>query len=400
MPSESILLLFLLPDLLAVAPSPLFITCPRGPLTLYATVNASTSFLLRHHLHYLNFSISTELAYNSKPAAMAQEQSLADSYFPRLSLDSPNTQHGSPQTSAEQTVRSSPVAPQPLPSTKLNSAQASPIVPISVPKSIDTRADRPSVSQRKFQTERPLPAKRASLLHAMRRQTGIVPKAQYASAWASDSDDDLSSSSSEDETALVNTAPRTPNVGDGQNESDGTILARSRSKSEKRGSSSWFAFGNESSRARGKVSRRDGRLNLSIRETGGKGYLAKSLGATIQKIAASKQGEEQPLSPLREEGAQPRPGLPHTSTASTTALSFYDKTPIPKLNIVIMVIGSRGDIQPFLSLGKILKEQHGHRVRIATHPAFKSFIERDSGLEFFSVGGDPAEIMAFMVKSK
>jgi UDP:flavonoid glycosyltransferase YjiC (YdhE family) len=64
-----------------------------------------------------------------------------------------------------------------------------------------------------------------------------------------------------------------------------------------------------------------------------------------------------------------------------------------------MVIGSRGDAQPFLKIGKVLKEQCGHRVRIATHPAFREFVEKDSGLEFFSVGGDPSELMAFMVKN-
>lgn len=64
-----------------------------------------------------------------------------------------------------------------------------------------------------------------------------------------------------------------------------------------------------------------------------------------------------------------------------------------------MVIGSRGDIQPFLKIGKILKEKHGHRVRIASHPAFKNFVQDDIGLEFFSVGGDPSELMAFMVKN-
>ena len=36
---------------------------------------------------------------------------------------------------------------------------------------------------------------------------------------------------------------------------------------------------------------------------------------------------------------------------------------------------------------------------MATHPAFKDFVEKDSGLEFFSVGGNPAELMAFMVKN-
>jgi len=76
-----------------------------------------------------------------------------------------------------------------------------------------------------------------------------------------------------------------------------------------------------------------------------------------------------------------------------------ESVPRPKLNIVVMVIGSRGDIQPFIKVGKILQDEYGHRVRMATHPAFKSFIEDECGLEFFSVGGDPSELMAFMVKN-
>ena len=71
--------------------------------------------------------------------------------------------------------------------------------------------------------------------------------------------------------------------------------------------------------------------------------------------------------------------------------------PPPKLNVVIQIVGSRGDVQPFVALGKVLKETYGHRVRIATHPTFQSFVEQNS-LEFFSIGGDPAELMAFMVK--
>lgn len=72
--------------------------------------------------------------------------------------------------------------------------------------------------------------------------------------------------------------------------------------------------------------------------------------------------------------------------------------PPPKLNIVVMVIGSRGDVQPFVAVAKVLAEQGGHRVRLATHPAFKEFVE-ENGVEFFDVGGDPAELMAFMVKN-
>lgn len=64
---------------------------------------------------------------------------------------------------------------------------------------------------------------------------------------------------------------------------------------------------------------------------------------------------------------------------------------------MIQIVGSRGDVQPFVSLGLVLKS-FGHRVRLATHSTFQSFIE-DHGLEFFSIGGDPAELMAFMVKN-
>lgn len=68
-----------------------------------------------------------------------------------------------------------------------------------------------------------------------------------------------------------------------------------------------------------------------------------------------------------------------------------------KLNIVIQIVGSRGDVQPFIALGNAL-QKHGHRVRIATHDVFADFVH-ESGLEFYPIGGDPAELMAFMVKN-
>lgn len=70
----------------------------------------------------------------------------------------------------------------------------------------------------------------------------------------------------------------------------------------------------------------------------------------------------------------------------------------PPLNIVVHVVGSRGDVQPFVALGRVLKSKYGHRVRLATHGTFKKFVE-ENGLEFFDIGGDPAELMAFMVKN-
>ena len=67
------------------------------------------------------------------------------------------------------------------------------------------------------------------------------------------------------------------------------------------------------------------------------------------------------------------------------------------LNIVIQVVGSRGDVQPFLAMGNELQAR-GHRVRIATHNVFRDFV-KSAGLEFFPIGGDPAELMAVRVVS-
>jgi sterol 3beta-glucosyltransferase len=72
---------------------------------------------------------------------------------------------------------------------------------------------------------------------------------------------------------------------------------------------------------------------------------------------------------------------------------------IPRINIAIHIVGSRGDVQPFIPIAQILsKPPYSHRVRICTHPVFKDFVE-ENGLEFFSIGGDPAVLMAYMVKN-
>lgn len=73
-------------------------------------------------------------------------------------------------------------------------------------------------------------------------------------------------------------------------------------------------------------------------------------------------------------------------------------SPFPiRLNIVIQVVGSRGDVQPFIALGNELQAA-GHRVRLATHDVFDDFVTK-AGLEFFPIGGDPSELMAYMVKN-
>ncbi|KAJ4479995.1 glycosyltransferase family 1 protein [Lentinula aciculospora] len=69
----------------------------------------------------------------------------------------------------------------------------------------------------------------------------------------------------------------------------------------------------------------------------------------------------------------------------------------PLMSIVIMIVGSRGDVQPYVALGKRLL-QDGHRIRIASHATFRSFV-KDAGLEFFEIGGNPQELMSYMVKN-
>ena len=101
----------------------------------------------------------------------------------------------------------------------------------------------------------------------------------------------------------------------------------------------------------------------------------------------------QKLAKLLHVGQTSKPAAPKPK-AKPTRLDL----PPPRLNIVVQIVGSRGDVQPFVALGKVLREKYGHRIRIATHATFKDFVE-ESGLEFFNIGGDPAQLMAFMVKN-
>jgi UDP:flavonoid glycosyltransferase YjiC (YdhE family) len=82
------------------------------------------------------------------------------------------------------------------------------------------------------------------------------------------------------------------------------------------------------------------------------------------------------------------------SAAAATAAGATE--PVPPMSVVIMIVGSRGDVQPFIPIGQRLAERH--RVRIATHRVFRSLIE-DAGLEFYPLAGDPRQLMDHMVKT-
>ena len=57
------------------------------------------------------------------------------------------------------------------------------------------------------------------------------------------------------------------------------------------------------------------------------------------------------------------------------------------MNITIATVGTRGDVQPYVALGRGLQSS-GHQVQIATDPIFQTFIEK-SGLGFAPVEADP-----------
>ncbi|KAJ9703218.1 hypothetical protein PVL29_004844 [Vitis rotundifolia] len=71
---------------------------------------------------------------------------------------------------------------------------------------------------------------------------------------------------------------------------------------------------------------------------------------------------------------------------------------VPPLQIVMLIVGTRGDVQPFVAIGKGL-QACGHRVRLATHSNFEEFV-LNAGLEFFQLGGDPKVLAGYMVKNK
>lgn len=71
--------------------------------------------------------------------------------------------------------------------------------------------------------------------------------------------------------------------------------------------------------------------------------------------------------------------------------------PTPCMNLVLMVMGTFGDVEPFVALGKRLRH-YGHRVRVASHACYREKILREEGLEFYPLAGDPKQLSAWAVK--
>jgi sterol 3beta-glucosyltransferase len=72
---------------------------------------------------------------------------------------------------------------------------------------------------------------------------------------------------------------------------------------------------------------------------------------------------------------------------------------MPRLNILLMTVGTRGDVQPFLALAHALTSI-GHRCRLATHSAFNDWVidKAEGRFEFFPLAGDPSQLSSYMTK--
>lgn len=107
---------------------------------------------------------------------------------------------------------------------------------------------------------------------------------------------------------------------------------------------------------------------------------------SVESITGNKEGSEGAMS-------SSLPAVMFNSTSST----FLTFRPTQSLRFTFLTIGSRGDVQPYISLAKGLMKD-GHRCRIATHGEFREWIE-GQGIEFGYVGGDPAELMRICVEN-
>lgn len=198
-------------------------------------------------------------------------------------------------------------------------------------RAISGEAMRPAISKQ-WHTERPKPTTKASIsaVPGLRRHTTNTSLLNEA-IWKrleDDGDGDSSTGSSSD------------NEDDIQTQRQGRGRVRGRHSKGSRGSYSRFNVGNDDFKTKGRVSRQDGRLNISVNETNNRGYLAKALGATFLKHLGPSE-EMQGISPVTS-----REGKGKDSRASSEA-TLTSELPRPTLNIVVMVIGSRGDIRRY-----------------------------------------------------
>jgi hypothetical protein len=168
------------------------------------------------------------------------------------------------------------------------------------------------------------------------------------------------------------------------------------------GSSSTISSSSNRRRERDRRIRRDGQG--SRREDGRRSAMRETPPSSSLSSSSPSPLHPAPRQPPSREKRQGQPDSPAPappfSGHSSVALSHLYNFPIPKLRILIMAVGTRGDVQPLALLGMQLLAD-GHRVRLATHSCYRDYVLSygGGGLEFYPLGGDPVKLSEFMVKT-
>lgn len=116
--------------------------------------------------------------------------------------------------------------------------------------------------------------------------------------------------------------------------------------------------------------------------------------ANFSSIWQSREGTRtESLEHELRSGLSPNGGAPAHDPAD-----ILQPIPTPPMNIVILVVGTRGDVQPFVYLGQALQKR-GHRVRLATHAEYRGDVADKGGLEYYPLAGDPRKLSEYMVKT-
>jgi UDP:flavonoid glycosyltransferase YjiC (YdhE family) len=91
-----------------------------------------------------------------------------------------------------------------------------------------------------------------------------------------------------------------------------------------------------------------------------------------------------------------------SSTGSMHGPSVANGRP---MTILLLTVGTRGDVQPYLHLARRLR-QDGHSMIVATHEEHRAFVEAavaepgPGSLGYLPIAGDPAELMALCVEQQ